>query len=117
MDPSVASKHPLDGLLRLSVQERGSATVISAEGELDMASAPELGRLLGVQHGPVVLDLRSLHFIDSSGLRVLLGAEERARRDGLDLRLASGQVTQRLFELTGLTEHFSYADPGALPAT
>ena len=116
MASSVAPRHPLDGLLRLAVQENPSATVISVEGELDMASAPELERLLDGQRGPVLLDLRSLHFIDSSGLRLLVGAEERSRRDGLDLRLASGPATQRILELTGLTEHFSFADPGTLPA-
>ena len=115
MDPSVASTHPLDGLLRLGVQEHASATVISAEGELDMASAPELERLLGDQRGPVLLDLRALRFIDSCGLRTLLGADERSRRDGLDLRLAYGPATQRILELTGLTGHFSAADPGILP--
>lgn len=117
MDPSAANEHPADGLLRLAVQERDAATVIAAEGELDLASAPDLGRLIGTQVGPVILDLRALHFIDSSGLRELVGAEERARRDGLDLRLAPGEATRRLLEVTGLTDHFSYAAPGALPDT
>lgn len=116
MDPAVASRNPLDALLRLVVREQASATVISAEGELDMASAPELERLLTEQRGPVLLDLRSVRFIDSSGLRILVGAEERSRRDGLDLRLASGPATRRILELTGLTGHFSFADPRALPA-
>lgn len=116
MNSSVASRHPIEGLLSLAVQERASATVISAEGELDMASAPELELLLDDQRGPVLLDLRSLRFIDSSGLRLLVGAEERSRRDGLDLRLVCGPATRRILELTGLTGHFSFADPGTLPA-
>ncbi len=86
-------------------------TRISVEGELDMATAPVLEKLLDRQRGPVLLDLRSLDFIDSSGLRLLLSAEERSRRDGSGLRLASGRITRRLFELTGLTEHFALIAP------
>ena len=116
MNSFVASRHPADGLLHLVVQEHATATVIAAVGELDMASAPELERLLSEQEGPVLLDLRSLRFIDSSGLRILVGAEERSRRDGLDLRLATGPATQRILDLTGLAGHFSFADPGTPPA-
>ena len=47
------------------------------EGELDMATADDLGELLKESGGhgdPVVLDFEGISFMDSSGLRVLLEA-------------------------------------------
>lgn len=111
MNTSVAAEHPAESLLQLTARRHGGTTVIAAEGELDMASVPQLQRLLDEQSGPVLLDLRSLEFIDSCGLGLLLSAEKRSRRDGLSLRLAPGRATQRLLQLTGLTEHFAYTDP------
>jgi anti-anti-sigma factor len=50
----------------------------------------------------VVIDLGGLTFIDSSGLRVLLLADARARERGYELVLLPGQETvQRVFEMTG----------------
>jgi anti-anti-sigma factor len=50
----------------------------------------------------VVIDLGGLAFIDSSGLRVLLLADSRARERGFELVLAPGpEPVQRVFEMTG----------------
>ena len=50
----------------------------------------------------VVIDLGGLAFIDSSGLRVLLLADSRARERGRELVLAPGpEPVQRVFEMTG----------------
>ncbi len=59
-------------------------------GELDMAGATRLEeRLQALAAGgdPVVMDLHRLQFIDSSGLRVLVGAVTDARRDNRALVL------------------------------
>jgi anti-anti-sigma factor len=65
---------------RSACSEPGTLT-IELEGELDIASAPALEQLLGeVEHDrwpTVVVDLRHLSFIDSSGIRVLLAANRR----------------------------------------
>lgn len=114
MDSSVAPTRPADGLLRIAVEELSSGTVVVADGELDLATAPQLERRLGELSGRLVLDLRRLDFIDSTGLRLLLRTEERSRRDGLDLRLAPGPAAQRLIELTGLSGHFAYVDAEVL---
>ncbi len=56
------------------------------------------------EQGPsrVVVDLGGLAFIDSSGLRVLLLADARARERGYELVLLPGQESvQRVFEMTG----------------
>ena len=65
--------------------EPGTLT-IGLEGELDIATAPAFERLLrDVERDrwpTVAVDLRHLSFIDSSGIRVLLGANDRIGRLG-----------------------------------
>jgi anti-sigma B factor antagonist len=55
----------------------------------------------------VMIDLRELRFLDSSGLSRLLAARRRARRGGHRFLLIRGPRTvQRLFSLTGVNEAF-----------
>lgn len=88
--------------------EAGGATVLALEGDLDLTSAAEAGEALErVQSGgaTVVLDLRGLRFIDSSGLRVVLEAQRRAKSAGNGSRLlvAPGDAgVRRVFDLSGV---------------
>ena len=53
--------------------------------------------------GHVVLDLRGLTFLDSTGLRSLIAADARGREQGRRVTLVQGPaVVQRVFEITGL---------------
>ena len=65
---------------RSACSKQGTLT-IGLDGELDIATAPALEQLLrelqGDQSPTVVLDLRHLSFIDSSGIRALLTANRR----------------------------------------
>ncbi|MHB1836281.1 MAG: STAS domain-containing protein [Solirubrobacteraceae bacterium] len=64
---------------------------ISLVGELDLAGAPSLEDRLGELESagePVRLDLSRLTFIDSTGIKVLIRALMRARRDGWELEVA-----------------------------
>jgi anti-sigma B factor antagonist len=88
-----------------SVLVDGSARV-ALQGELDLASARQMEEHLASldEQAPsrVVVDLAGLAFIDSSGLRVLLLADARARERGYELVLLPGQEpVQRVFEMTG----------------
>jgi anti-anti-sigma factor len=57
----------------------------------------------------LVLDLRTLSFIDSSGLCLIVG---QARRPGVTLRIIDGPpAVARLFELTGVYAELSFLDP------
>ncbi len=98
--------------------------VIALSGELDLSGAPalddELGRLAGgdgVQR--VVLDLRGLVFMDSSGLRVVALAERRLAAAGRPLVLVRGAETvQRVFAITRMDERLTFVDsPEALERT
>lgn len=75
-------------------------------GEIDLASAPELERNLRNAHVRgrlIVLDLRGVSFCDSTGLHLILRANQRARDEGRRLVIVNGpRQVQRLFALTGV---------------
>lgn len=84
-------------------------------GELDLASAPaledEFDKVLGAGAKSVVVDLRELEFIDSTGLSVLVKAHQRAQDSGQGFGLVKGgSQVQRLLALTGLSDRLTVAD-------
>jgi anti-sigma B factor antagonist len=98
-----------DTSMRLAITSTADGLVLA--GEIDAHTAPELARHLDPLPGDrsdVVLDVAGIEFIDSSGLRVLVEANQRAaaaeRR--LVIRKPSTAVT-RLLEISGLMEHLS----------
>jgi anti-anti-sigma factor len=76
-------------------------------GEVDMATAPALDKELAQHRGRVVVDLRKVPFMDSSGIRVLINHKRRLEEAGGQIRLliATSDIL-RLFELTGLADTF-----------
>ena len=57
----------------------------------------------------LVVDLRGLEFMDSTGLTLLTRWALGAERDGFAFALVAGnERIQRLFELTGLAAHFTF---------
>jgi anti-sigma B factor antagonist len=113
--PLEPDRLPRPGELTIETDAVGSRIVFSLAGELDLESAPKLAsRLDTVQLDDtreLVIDLEGVDFIDSTGLRVLLGAKRDAEDAGhrLLLRGAHGQVA-RLFEIAGVLEQFSFDD-------
>ena len=97
--------------IELSVEKNGPTAVVSIAGEVDPHTAPELeaelGALLnGAEVSTLVLDLRSLTFIDSSGLRVLVQAlKQLDERQGQLVLRNPNAVTRRLLDVTGLADH------------
>jgi anti-sigma B factor antagonist len=90
--------------------------LIALSGELDLSGAPaldeEIGRLAARDDvRRVVLDLRGLVFLDSSGLRVVALAARRLKGAGRDLLLVRGSETvQRVFEITRMAERLEFVD-------
>jgi anti-anti-sigma factor len=98
--------------IQIEVAHRGQRTLITVRGELDLATAPALERVLAAQtrhKRPLVLDLRGLSFIDASGLGVLLRADADARHHHTGLNLIPGNAVTRLLELCRISTHFTYA--------
>ena len=82
--------------------------VARVTGELDLATAPRLERLLEEREQPastLVIDLSGVTFVDSSGVRVLVREARRAQEAGTRLALVSEDpAVLRLLEITALTE-------------
>jgi anti-sigma B factor antagonist len=106
----------------VTIEERGTAVHFTMTGELDISTAQRLeDDLRRIEaHGPelIVLDLQKLTFMDSTGLRLLITADARAREDGRQVAIVQGnEMVQRVMRLTRLDERLNIvADPGALAA-
>jgi anti-anti-sigma factor len=105
----------------IDIDERDDRVVVTPRGELDMASAPELEQAVmpRLQDGGwIVLDLRSLDFIDSSGLRVVVGAHRLAEERGgrfTCVRGAPGSTVHRIVEIAGIDGVIEMVDDPAQP--
>ena len=97
------------------------AVWVSPRGELDYDSAPEFKQALlaALERALlIIIDLRALTFIDSTGLHAIIATDHRARKTGHRVVLirGSGQV-DRLFELVGLTDRLKIVDLMPEPLT
>jgi len=84
-------------------------------GEIDIATVPmveaQLSELKPAGFKQVTLDLRSVCFLDSTGLRMILEWDARSRADGFAFSLVAGPPTvQRLFDLTDTTTRLTFID-------
>ena len=92
-----------DGFVVETLVEDG-VTVVACSGELDLASAPELDAILrAAPDGPLVLDLCSCEFIDSSGLLVIV--RHQVRPDGFAVACLVDGAPAQLFELAGMSQN------------
>jgi anti-anti-sigma factor len=88
-----------------------SPGMVVVRGELDISGVGQVRRALtDVENGPaavVALDLREVEHLDSSALRLLLDAEDRARRRGCRFVVVAGPdgAVARLLALTMLADH------------
>ena len=81
--------------------------MVALSGELDVATADSVEQaLIDVEEdGPerMVLDLRELRFIDSTGLSLLINADRRARKAGRQVTIVTGTgPPRRILETVGL---------------
>lgn len=106
----------------VTIEEHAGAVHVRLQGELDISTAPRLEEMLlrTEADGPalLVIDLSELDFMDSTGLRLLISADQRARDAGRRLVLIQGnEMVQRVLRLTRLDERLEIVDgPGDLAA-
>jgi anti-anti-sigma factor len=94
---------------RCEIDPDRASVRIRPVGELDLATVPvvdaQLSELVAAGFTSLVLDLRELRFLDSTGLRLLLSWDARSRTDEFDLRLIPGPApVQRVFDLAGAAD-------------
>jgi len=113
---SVDDEAPFARDLELEVQQQGEAATLRMRGELDAFTAPELADLCGSVYArggrEIVIDLTDTTFLDSSGLRALIGARQLFGSDGGTVRLEHpNEAVVRLLAITGLSDYFSMGEP------
>ena len=92
-------------------EANGSVTTLAVSGDVDIETSPRLrGRIEEVlapgRH--LIIDLSGVHFMDSTGLGVLVAGLNRAKQVGASLSLVcDGVRVLKLFEMTGLNETFA----------
>jgi anti-anti-sigma factor len=96
-------------------EQRGDTVHVRLSGELDISTAPkvedELARVEPERPGRIVLDLSNLAFMDSTGLRLLIAADTRARQQDRRLTIVKGpEPVQRVFRITRLEERLDIVD-------
>jgi anti-anti-sigma factor len=99
----------------VAVHPNREQVVVAPRGELDLASLAAVERQLDdlrdVGFADIVVDLRGVTFLDSSGLQLLLAASRQASASGCRFRLVQGDAAvQRLLEITGTTEAFEFVE-------
>lgn len=102
-------------ILELDTTEEGGAVHIRLRGELDLSTVDkvedELRRVEEKDPGVVVLDLSGLTFLDSTGLRMIVTADQRADRANRRLAIVRGpEIVQRVFTITRLDERLDMVD-------
>jgi stage II sporulation protein AA (anti-sigma F factor antagonist) len=95
--------------LHVDVSETVRAWSVVVRGEIDMETAERLEGVLDdvIAQGArlVTLDLEQVDFLDSSGLRVILGASNKlADHEGQLLLEGASSAVERVLELTGVIE-------------
>lgn len=102
-------------ILDVTTQDSGGQVTISLKGELDLSSVgkvqEELRRVEAEAPAVLVLDLSDLTFLDSTGLRTVVTADERARENGRRFVVVRGpDAVQRVFAITRLEERLEMVD-------
>ena len=104
----------LSGHLRLDTRRFGDAAVVAVEGDIDPPTTDAVESALDAARGRctvLVLDLRAVGFMDTSGLRLVISTQRRAEADGYRFVVIPGSDRiRRLFEIAGFpTRHPLFA--------
>jgi anti-sigma B factor antagonist len=102
-------------ILEIETLDRDGLVHVALRGELDLSTVSkvqdELKRVEQSSPPTVVLDLSKLSFLDSTGLRCIVTADERARQAGRRIVLVRGpEPVQRVFTITRLEERLEMVD-------
>jgi anti-anti-sigma factor len=105
-------------ILDVRTEDRNGLVHVALVGELDLSTVAkvqeELRRIEASSPATVVVDLSKLTFLDSTGLRCIVTADERAREEGRRMVIVRGpDPVQRVFAITRLEERLEMVDDAA----
>jgi anti-sigma B factor antagonist len=98
-------------MINLQVSRQENVTLVELAGRVDSSNANLLGEALGHEiengHTNLVLDLSSVDYMSSAGLRELVSAYKKVKRVAGDLRLVQPSYrVQEILEMSGLDTIF-----------
>jgi anti-sigma B factor antagonist len=102
-------------ILEVTTEDRNGLAHVALSGELDLSSVAkvqeELRRVEATSPATLVVDLSKLTFLDSTGLRCIVTADERARAAGRRVVIVRGpNAVQRVFAITRLDDRLEMVD-------
>jgi anti-anti-sigma factor len=106
--PAKADANKLGARCRVEASQSGGSAYLTITGELDVSCARRFGDVLGkaMPEGleDLVIDLRAVTFIDSTGLVLLIKADTLAREEGIQLHIVRSptEIVRAVFEVSGI---------------
>jgi anti-anti-sigma factor len=105
-------------ILDVTTEDRNGLVHLALVGELDLSTVAkvqeELRRIEAGSPATLVVDLSKLSFLDSTGLRCIVTADERARQEGRRIVIVRGpDAVQRVFAITRLDDRLEMVDDAA----
>ena len=93
--------------MTIEIQKNSAETILQIAGRLDTITAPTLDKTIHEEIGDtrnLILDLKSLEYISSAGLRVLLGAQKKMQKIGSMKVVNVCEEVMEVFEMTGFAD-------------
>ncbi|HEX9377702.1 MAG TPA: STAS domain-containing protein [Actinomycetota bacterium] len=102
--------------LSVDVRSEDDGVTLVLSGELDLSTAPTVERELAEAERDrpalITIDLRGVTFLDSTGLRVVLSADGRARKEDRRVEVIPGPPpVHRVFRIALLDRRITFVDP------
>ena len=101
--------------MEVTIRTKASVKIMDLKGEVDLYSSPkirgEFGGLIKKKEKSVLINLKEVSYIDSSGLATFVEALQKMSKYGGKLKLTGlGQSIRNVFEVSRLDEVFSIMD-------
>ena len=93
--------------MTIEIKKNAAETVIRIAGRLDTITAPALDKAINEDIGDtrnLILDMKSLEYISSAGLRVLLGAQKKMQKIGSMKVVNVCETVMEVLEMTGFAD-------------
>ena len=93
--------------MTIEIKKEAAETIIRITGRLDTITAPALDKAINEDIGDtrnLILDMKSLEYISSAGLRVLLGAQKKMQKIGSMKVVNVCEEVMEVFEMTGFAD-------------
>jgi anti-anti-sigma factor len=89
--------------------------IVHLTGDIDIYSSNDVNgaidEVIGLEHYNLLFNLKTVRYIDSTGLGIFIGALKRVRPHGGAINFVYANPTvKRVFEITGLLKEFGVYD-------